>query len=169
MLSECAKAASAEEALYRVDYSNSTPRAIKVISLDEPSERALRRLARLPWNRATFMTALYADQFGKHGAQSVRGWLSDLAGHTVDLLDQIKSADLVVTVSTAGENSEIAGTIADACNLHHVMTTALIIEPASRSDKALLKTLIPLRPHASMLVVANGEEYVEAMLVALRA
>ena len=29
--------------------------------------------------------------------------------------------------------------------------------------------MMPLRAHASMLVVAKGEEYVEAMLTALRA
>jgi hypothetical protein len=47
--------------------------------------------------------------------------------------------------------------------------TALIFDDAGAPEANLLKTLVPLRPCASMLVVANGEEYVEAMLTALRA
>jgi len=49
------------------------------------------------------------------------------------------------------------------------MVTALIIDRPPNSQEALLKTLVPLRPHVSMLVVAKGEEYIEAMLTALRA
>jgi hypothetical protein len=50
-----------------------------------------------------------------------------------------------------------------------VMTTALIIGSERSTDEELSKTLATLRPHASMLVIANGEEYIEEMLVALRA
>ena len=47
--------------------------------------------------------------------------------------------------------------------------TALVVDPASACESMLLETMLPLRAHASMLVVAKGEEYVEAMLTALRA
>ena len=46
---------------------------------------------------------------------------------------------------------------------------ALVIGGAAESEAALLRTMVPLRAHAGMLVVANGDEYVEAMLSALRA
>ena len=74
-----------------------------------------------------------------------------------------------MTVSTAGENAEDAAVIAEACNAHGIMMTALAIDAACVPDSQLLTTMMPLRAHASMLVVAKGEEYVEAMLTALRA
>ena len=87
----------------------------------------------------------------------------------MNLLDQIGAADLVVTVSTAGEKADDATVIADACGIHNVMMTSLLINRASVPEPLLLETMMPLRAHASMLVVAKGEEYVEAMLTALRA
>src|ERR1043165_4066512 len=101
--------------------------------------------------------------------RSVRDWLSNLAGEAVNLLDQIGAADLVVTVSTAGENADDVSVIADACGIHNVTMTSLLIDAASAPEPVLLRTMMPLRTHASMLVVAKGEEYVEAMLSALRA
>jgi hypothetical protein len=44
-----------------------------------------------------------------------------------------------------------------------------VIDPAAVPEPQLLHTMAPLRAHASMLVVAKSEEYVEAMLTALRA
>jgi hypothetical protein len=49
------------------------------------------------------------------------------------------------------------------------MTTALIIGSATKSDDELSRTLASLRPHASMLVIASNDDYIEEMLVALRA
>ena len=164
MLSECARAATIEEARFRVDYPNSAPRKIKVIALDRPAERVVRRLAQKHWNSATFMTTATAGT-----SHSVQDWLSNLAGEAVNLLDHVSAADLVVTVSMAGENSDGAAIIADACGIHRVMMTSLLIDPESASEPLLVGTMMPLRAHASMLVVAKGEEYVEAMLIALRA
>ena len=163
MLSECARAATVEEARFRVGYPNSVPRRIKVIALDRPAGSVVRRLAQQDWNSATFMTT------GQGSSRAVHDWLSDLAGEAVNLLDQIGGADLVVTVSTAGESADDVGVIAEACAVHNVMLTSLIIDPASAAEPLLLRTMMPLRAHASMLVVARGEEYVEAMLSALRA
>jgi len=87
----------------------------------------------------------------------------------LNLLDQIGAADLVVTVSSAGASTDDAGVIAEACGVHGVMLTALLIDPESAPEVSLLGTMMPLRAHAAMLVVAKGEEYVEAMLSALRA
>jgi hypothetical protein len=49
------------------------------------------------------------------------------------------------------------------------MLTSLLIDRAATSGPAVPQTMMPLRAHAAMLVVAKGEEYVEAMLTALRA
>ena len=170
MLSESARMTTAEEARFRVDYPNSKPRAIKVVALDGPSERVVKRLAQGTWQRATFLTALDLDGAPRGGeGWSMKAWLSDLAGRTKDLIDEVASADLVVMVATAGTGAEVAAVIAEACGVRKVMTTALIIGSEQHSDEELSKTLAMLRPHASMLVIATGDEYIETMLAALRA
>ena len=170
MPSESARMTTAEEARFRIDYPNSKPRAVKVIALDGPSERVVKRLAQRTWQRATFFTAPKFDGAPRGGAGwSMQAWLSDLAGRTMDLIDEVTSADLVVMVSSAGTNAEAAAVIAEACGVRKVMTTALIIDSESKSDEEVSKTLASLRPHASMLVIANNDDYIEEMLAALRA
>jgi hypothetical protein len=170
MLSESARMTTAEEARFRIDYPNSRPRAIKVIALDGPSEGVVKRLAQGSWQRATFLTAVELGGAPRGGAGwSMQAWLSDLAGRTKDLVDEVASADLVVMVASAGTGAEAAAVIAEACAARKVMTTALIIDGKSKSDEELSKTLASLRPHVSMLVIAHDDEYIEAMLAALRA
>jgi hypothetical protein len=170
MSSESARMTTTEEARFRIDYPNSKPRAVKVIALDPPSERVVKRLAERTWQRAAFFTAPRFAGAPRGGAGwSMQTWLSDLAGRTKDLIDEVASADLVVMVSSAGTNAEAAAVIADACSVRKVMTTALIIGSESKSDEELSKTLASLRPHASMLVIANNDDYIEEMLAALRA
>ena len=90
-------------------------------------------------------------------------------GGALDLVAEIASADLVVMVAAAGGSPPAASVIGEACALNRVMTTALIVDARDKSDAALARTLAALRPYASMLVVADGEDYIEAMLEALRA
>jgi hypothetical protein len=170
MQSESARMTTAEEARFRINYPNSQPRAVKVVALDPPSERVVKRLAEHKWQRATFFTALKFDGAPRGGAGwSMTAWLSDLAGRTKDLVDEVATADLVVMIASAGTSAEAAAVIAEACNVRKVMTTALIIDSTSKSDAELSKTLASLRPYASMLVIAGNDEYIEEMLVALRA
>jgi hypothetical protein len=165
MLSESARATRASESRYRIDAPNARSRSVKVIALDGPSERVLRRLAEGAWQHATFLRA----PGGSAPAQPVGGWLAGLAGETMNLIEQIASANTIVTLSTAGENSEMAAIVAEACRAQGKLLTALILDADGGSEANLLKTLVPLRPYASMLVVAHGEDYVETMLTALRA
>lgn len=166
--SKSARAASREEARFRIDAPNSRRRAVKVIALDPQSERIVERLAQSAWSGASFLTAT-----GRAPAQSGRfsmtGWLADLAGHTKNLIDEIDSADQVVMIATAGANLEAASIIGEACSLKRVMTTALILSPASTADAALSQSLAQLRPWALMLVIASAEDYIADMLAALRA
>jgi hypothetical protein len=170
MLSESARMTSAAEAKFRIDAPNSAPRSVKVIALDGPSERVVKRLAQSQWNRAAFLTAsTFAAAPAKGEAFSMQGWLSDLAGRTTDLIDEVSGADLVVMIAASGENAHAAGLIGEACAARRVMTTALIVGSDATSDAALAKTLAQLRPHAMMLVIAGADEYIEDMLTALRA
>jgi hypothetical protein len=169
MDSESARMSSAAEARFRIDYPNSKPRAVKVIALDEASERVIKRVAERTWQRATFFTSLKFDSPRGGEGWSMEAWLSDLAGRTKALVEEVATADLVVMVSSAGTCAQAAAVIGEACSVRKVMTMALIIGSEQRSDEELSKTLATLRPHASMLVIANGEEYIEEMLAALRA
>ena len=170
MDSESARMSSAAEARFRIDYPNSQPRAVKVIALDAASERVIKRAAERTWQRATFFTSLKFDGTPRSGeGWSIKAWLSDLAGRTKALVEEVASADLVVMVSNAGTSAQAAAVIGEACAVRKVMTMALIIGSEQRSDEDLSKTLAALRPYASMLVIANGDEYIEEMLAALRA
>ncbi len=170
MLSESARMASAAEAKFRINAPNSKPRAIKVIALDKRSEDVVKRLAKSSWNKASFFTSVHFESPPQTGADwSMKAWLNDLAGRTSKLVDEINSADLVVMVASAGNKAEAASVIGEACGLKRVMTTALILDKGSASPEALSETLLHLRPYASMVVVADDEDYIETMLVALRA
>jgi hypothetical protein len=210
--SESARMSSAAEARFRIDYPNSQPRVIKVVALDQASERVVKRVAQRTWQRATFFTSIKfdgvpqtrADEPGSGRVLSARSrassdalpartmelprwplaplasaaggegwsmqaWLSDLAGRTKALVEEVAAADLVVMVSSAGTSAQAAAVIGEACAVRKVMTMALIIGSEQRSDEELSKTLAALRPYASMLVIASGDEYIEEMLAALRA
>jgi len=170
MLSESARAASAAEARFRIDAPNSCQRAVKVIALDAPSEALVKRLSQAHWNNASFFTtSAFAAATRKDERFSMQGWLSDLAGRTKDLVDEIDSADLVVMVATAGEDSSAASLIGEACSAKQVMTTVLVVGADQISDAALAQSLSTLRPWALMLVIASAEDYIADMLAALRA
>jgi len=170
MQSESARMSSAAEAKFRINAPNSTARAVKVIALDTPSERVVKELAAAPWRRASFLTASAFSGAPQRGERfSMGGWLNDLAGRTKDLVDEVEGADLVVMVATAGQNAAAAAIIGEACNVKHVMTTALILGGAASSDETLSKMLAALRPHAMMLVISSADEYIKDMLTALRA
>jgi hypothetical protein len=168
MQSESARMSSAAEARFRIDAPNSRPRSVKVIALDAPSERVVKDLAQRQWSRASFFTASAFGGTPRQG-ESFAGWLSDLAGRTKDLIDEVNSADLVVMVAAAGENAQAASIIGEACSVRRVMTTALVLGGSAVSDEALSKTLSHLRPWALMLVIASAEDYIADMLTALRA
>jgi hypothetical protein len=169
MLSESARMSTAAEARFRIDAPNSKPRHIKVIALDAASEALVKRLAERRWNNASFFTASAFALAPPERGFSMQGWLSDLAGRTKDLINEVNGADLVVMVATAGENAQAAALIGEACSFRRVNTTGLILGGASATDDMLSKTLLQLRPWSLMLVIANGENYIEDMLIALRA
>jgi hypothetical protein len=169
MQSESARMSSAAEARFRIDAPNSAPRQVKVVALDRASETVVASLARRRWNNASFLTASAFAGAPPERDFSMQGWLADLTGRTRDLIDEVDSADLVVMVAAAGESAHAAALIGEACSLRRVGTTGLILSGPSVADDVLSKTLAQLRPWSLMLVIAEGEDYVEDMLRALRA
>jgi hypothetical protein len=171
-LSESARVTTAHEASFRIPYPNSKPRAIKVIALDPISASLVDEVSQLPWHGATFFTSLsFTGAPAPGGAQgtSLQAWLKDLAGRTMDLVTEIETSDFVVVISAAGEDAQAASVIAEVCALHHKTLVALIVPKPGASDEDISASLRFLRPYARMLVIADGRDYVEAMLTALRA
>ncbi len=168
MLSESARVTTAAEARFRVKTPNSLPRQVKVIALDRQSEPVVQRLAQLNWARASFLTAsAFTSGSSTQEKFSMDGWLADLAGRTKNLLNEVAQADLVVMIASMGQPATAAAIIGEACRAHNVMTTALVLNMAQPGGAA--DTLAQLRPYASMLVAANSQDYIEDMLIALRA
>ena len=169
MASESARATTAAEARFRVATPNSLPRQVTVIALDRASEPVVQRLSRMSWARANFLTAsAFTGGVAAQKDFSIDGWLIDLAGRTKSLLAEVAQADLVVMVATMGAPAQAGAIIGEACRAHNVMTTALVLT-AAQTGKVAADTLAHLRPHASTLVSASSPDYIEDMLVALRA
>lgn len=173
MLSESARVTTATEARFRIDYPNSKPRAVKVVALDDASRALVDEVARHPWTRAAFFTSLSFGQSERapapSGSSSVEAWLSDIAGQAKSLIAEIDSADVIVMVSAAGEDAQAALVIGEACAVRKVTTIGLIVQTPATTDEQISHTLRNMRPFASMLVVADGREYIEEMLSAMRA
>jgi hypothetical protein len=173
MPSESARATTASESRFRIDAPNSKPRAVKVIALDSESRVLVDHVAKLPWARAVFFTSLSFNSTAavpRAGeSASMEAWLRDIAGQTKNLIEEIDSADLVVMVASAGSDAQAALLIGEACAVRNVTTIGLIVQRPTTTDEETSRTLKHMRPLASMLVIANGEEYIEGMLTALRA
>jgi hypothetical protein len=103
------------------------------------------------------------------GQASLPSWLQSLPGQTRALIDQADRSDMVVMVAQAGYTGHGATLLGEASRLRGVTVTALVQTAADTADAALSVTLSRLRPFATMIVVANGADYVEDMLQALRA
>lgn len=158
MQSESARMSSAAEARFRVQASNSTPRAIKVIALDATGETVVRRLADIGWRHATFFTATSPDDA-----------LRDLAGAHRSTDDEVDSADLVVLIAGPGGGAHAAALIGEACSARRVTTTGCVVAASASPDRELSKTLAQLRPWSLMVVVTNNDEYLDDLMAALRA
>jgi hypothetical protein len=170
MLSESARMTTAKEAAYRVQYPNSKPRVVKVVALDEPSIAVVRELAEQDWKNATFFTSIAAEwDPNRPWGTPIHASLVDLQGKRRDLVEEIGAANLVVMISSAGESAEAASLIAEVCSLKRVMITGLLLTTHGNTDEEVARTLATLRPYAPMLVLSSEEEYVAAMLTALRA
>ena len=170
MLSETARMTSSTEARFRVQAPNSSCRDIKVIALDTPSEGLLSRLAERPWNHAEFLAAatFVPARDDKH-CVPMDQWLTDLSGRPKNLLTEVNAADLVVMVAKPDGNVHAATVIGEICREMRVNSAAFIYDAQFSSDEAISKTLAQLRPWSLMVVIAESEDAIEDMLIALRA
>lgn len=169
MQSESARMTTREEARYRIPYPNSKKRDAKIVALDKPSVAIVNALAKKSWNGAQFFSFAPPGDADKVGQATLKTWLHDLAGHTLDLVEEIAHSDFVVVVTCAGEDARAVSAISELCELHHKTLIALVVPTEDDNEAAVAESLRHLRPHARMLVVTHGQDYVENMLIALRA
>ena len=159
MLSESARMSTTAELRFRVQAPNAVARATAVVALDAPSEAFVRQLAARPWNQARFLKA---------GADTDDGWLWTIDGEHASIADEVTRADQVIMVAGPGGGALAVTAVGRECSRQRVTTTGLIVGAAEASDVDISRTLAQLRPWSLMVVMANTDEYIGDMMVALR-
>jgi hypothetical protein len=168
LLSSCAKAATAEEARYRIDYPNSRARSSRIVALDDKAAAIMRRVEDDVWGDAHFLTFRVRHSAPGIEALSIDATLATPDGAETRLSDELVDADVVVMIASSGEGIDAAAAVGNACFVRNIMTAGLIVS-ADRGDPDVERAVGALRPFAAVLVIASDEEYVPAMLHALRA
>jgi hypothetical protein len=141
-ISSCARAATAEEARYRIDRPIGG-RSARIIALDSSAAEVVQRVAGLSWGASRF--------FPDASAFSVATELDD--------------ADVAIMIGTADADGATAASIARACAERGIMTAGLILGDQLDVGDAVSA----LRPYARNLMVTDDEDDVAAVLTALRA
>ncbi len=166
LLDSCARAATAAEARFRVDYPNSRGRVSRIVALDEDAIPVLQHAADGPWSEGAHFLS-YVQETTPPGLESVPvdAVLRDEAGAETLLSDELTGADVVVMIAGSDRAAAAASVIGNACTARRIMTAGLVVDEGEQAGAAVSA----LRPYASVLVVASDEDYVTEMLAALRA
>ena len=161
-LSSCARAASAEEARYRIDRPIAPSRAGRVVALDEGAAQVLRRTAAQEWANARF----YVCEPAAPGAEDVV--LHGIDGGPATLADELASASVVVMVATSDAGAGCAYTLGKACWERGIQTAGLVLGEGTQAGTAASAAVAALRPHARVLLPSADEADVVDLLSALR-
>jgi hypothetical protein len=163
LLHSCARAATAAETRFRVDYPNSKTRDTRIIALDPAAVSLLKAISAEPWKGAHFLKYRGPAASVDEGPNADLEYLD--GGESTKLSNELEGADVAIMVATSDEGAEAASIIGDASFLRRIMTAGLVVGDGTRVDGAVTA----LRPYASVLVVSADEGYVLDVLGALRA
>ena len=166
LLSSCARATTRDEATYRVAYPNSLPRATRIVALDDEAAAIMRRVSEAPWQGAHFLTFRRAETQPGLDSLPTDAVVAGPDGTETKLSAELDGADVVVMIATEGSGEDVASLVGTAGHARNIMVAGLVVTKPGGGVGAAVKTL---RPLASVLVIASGEEYVPEMLTALRA
>jgi hypothetical protein len=160
LLSSCARAATAAEAAFRVQYPNSLPRASAIIALDAGAAEIMAGVSEEPWAGAQFLTVAprQPDISPNEVTLLTRG--GDATLYTAELA----KADMVVMLATTSIGEGAAGIIGRLAREASVMTAGIVMSSDDTDG-----VIAALRPSAAVLVSASSPDYLGAMLTALRA
>lgn len=168
LLSSCALATTSAEAKFRVEYPNSMTRTSRIFALDEGAARAMSAISEAPWNGAHFLTVTAERDIYPDTTMGRDLPLCTPDGIAVNLLTEIDKADVVVLISSSARNGGAAEVVAREAYNRKIMIAGLVLG-GGRPQKDIEAVVNTLRPFASVLVVANDDDFITAMLTALRA
>ncbi len=168
MLHSCARAASREEARFRVPYPNSQARTTRIFALDSAAAEAMYRVTEEPWHGAHFLTLADAQPVDPDAMRAEDLPLAHPDGSAANLLDEIEGADMVVLLASRGDNVGAAEVIAREAFRRNIMCAGLALG-GSKSQSGVDRVVNSMRRFARVLVVAMDDDYIPAMLTALRA
>lgn len=154
-LSSSARAATTEEAAYRIDYHLAFARSTRVIAFDESAKKIVESVAKSEWGQAKFYSA------------SASGYdLVALSGESHDMIAEIEHSDSVIFVATDSLVSQAVASVGAACRERSIMTAGLLMlnEGPLRGE-----TLAAIRPHTRVLIVPADEDDLFELLRAIRA
>jgi hypothetical protein len=159
-LSSCARAASAQEAAYRIDKPIAPSRAGRIVALDDRAAEVVARAAELEWANARF----YVCDSASADAVALRG----IDGGAATLADELASASVMVMVATSDTGADCAYALGKACWERGIQTAGLVLGDGTREGTAAAAAVAALRPHARVLLPSASEEDVVDILTALR-
>jgi len=154
LLSSCARAATAKEAAFRIDYQLAPARATRVVGFDAHAVEVVSSVAGQGWAQAQFYSVT------DPGHQLVT-----MSGQARPLGDELDGVDSLVMVAATGEHAEAVATIGAACQVRGIMTAGLVLTPGRLTSDALMA----LRPYARILLVPAEEDDLLELLRAIRA
>jgi len=166
LLSGCARAATAEEAAFRVQYPNSITRTSRIFALDQAAAEAMYAITEDPWNNAHFLTVTAAGITAESEAKNLP--LCHPDGSPATLEAEITNADVVVLLATTGDSEGAAEVIARECFNRKIMCAGLALG-GGQDQPGIDRVVNSMRRFARVLVVAKDADYIPAMLTALRA
>jgi len=154
-VSSCARATTAEEAAYRIDYPLAYARSTRVIAFDAGAAEVVRAVSDRPWGQAQFYTA----------SDSATD-LVTLTGEHRLIEAEVEHSDSVIMVATDGINAAGVAAVGAACRERSIMTAGLLLT----GDGTLSgETLAAIRPHARILLVPADQDDLLELLTAIRA
>ena len=142
LLNACARAATAEEARYRIDRPIGGRKAL-IVAVDDAAAEVVDRVAERPWGAAQFFRTPAVEP----------------------IVTELHDADVTILVATGGADGEAAAAIARECSERGIMLAGLILGEAAEVSAAVAA----LRPYARNLMVTEDEDDIAAVLTALRA
>lgn len=165
LLNSCASAATAAEARYRIDRREDwSPRASRIIALDEQAAAIVRRLSAHRWSGGHFLWFETVISVNGSADEPDDAALRPPGGPAVLLSEELTGADVVVMIATTQAGAEAASVIGNACAARGIMSAGLVIPADGTADAVVCA----LRPNAMVLVILNDEGDVPEILRALR-
>jgi hypothetical protein len=161
-LSSCARAATAEEAAYRIDRPIAPSRAGRIVALDERAAGIVAEVGRMEWANARFYVC---DSVAEDGETA---HLRGIDGGPATLADELASASVVVMVATSDTGAACAYALGKACWERGIQTAGLVVGDGTHQGTAAAAAVAALRPHARVLLPDADELDVVDILTALR-